>query len=121
MNFWKLVRAGFHAILTCGPAQTSFQVDIEIYEDKLSQSGDRILSSHITICNILQVYQIIEEGKESINTRRVEVLHFSLMYKQCISRCSATEFVNKTHTRLNLHGEFRTNLIYQYREPINLS
>ena len=25
-----------------------FQVDIEIYEDKLGQSGDRILSSHIT-------------------------------------------------------------------------
>ena len=28
---------------------TGFQVDIEIYIDKLSQSGDRILSSHITI------------------------------------------------------------------------
>ena len=25
-----------------------FKVDIEIYEDKLDQSGDRILSSHIT-------------------------------------------------------------------------
>ena len=46
--FWKLVPAGFHAILTCRPVYTSFQVDIKIYEDKLSQSGDRILSSHIT-------------------------------------------------------------------------
>ena len=42
------MRAGFHAILPCGPVQTSFQVKIEIYEDKLGQSGDRILSSHIT-------------------------------------------------------------------------
>ena len=49
INFWKLVGAGFHAILTCKPVQTSFQVDIEIYEDEFSQSGDRILSSHITI------------------------------------------------------------------------
>ena len=31
-----------------GPVQTSFQVDIEIYEDNLDQSGDRILSSHVT-------------------------------------------------------------------------
>ena len=46
--FWKLVPGGFHAILTCGPVETSFQEDIEIYEDKLGQSGDRILSSHIT-------------------------------------------------------------------------
>ena len=29
--------------------EDGFQVDIEIYEDKVSQSGDRILSSHITI------------------------------------------------------------------------
>ena len=28
--------------------KTSFQVDIEIYEDKLGKSGDRIHSSHIT-------------------------------------------------------------------------
>ena len=48
MNFWKLAQAVFHAILTYGPVQTSFQVDIEIYEEKLSQSGDRVLSSHIT-------------------------------------------------------------------------
>ena len=41
------MRAGFHAILTCGLVLTSFQVDIEINEDKLGQSGDRILSSHI--------------------------------------------------------------------------
>ena len=34
---------------TCRPVQTSFQVDIEIYEDKLGQSGDMILSSYITI------------------------------------------------------------------------
>ena len=39
--------------LTCGPVQTSFQVDIEIYEDKLDKSGDRILSSRITICFIM--------------------------------------------------------------------
>ena len=26
---------------------TSFQVDIETYEDKLGQSGDRIISSHL--------------------------------------------------------------------------
>ena len=49
INFWKQFRAAFHAILTCGPVKTSFQVDIEIYVDKLSQSGDSILSSHITI------------------------------------------------------------------------
>ena len=36
-------------MLTYGPVLTSFQVDIEIYEDKLGQSGDRILSSHITM------------------------------------------------------------------------
>ena len=29
--------------------EDGFQVDIEIYEDKVSQSGDRILFSHITI------------------------------------------------------------------------
>ena len=52
INFWKLVPAGFHAILTFGPVKTSFQVDIEIYENKLSQSGDRILSSHITMVYI---------------------------------------------------------------------
>ena len=49
------MRAGFHAILTCGPVQTSFQVDIEIYEDKLGQTGDRILSSHITTAYIFTV------------------------------------------------------------------
>ena len=43
-------------ILTCGPVQTSFQVDIEIYEDKLSESGDRILSSHITKNVIIKVF-----------------------------------------------------------------
>ena len=48
INFWKLVRAGFNPISPSGPVQTSFQVDIEIYEDKMGQSGDRILSSHIT-------------------------------------------------------------------------
>ena len=47
INFWKLVPAVFHAILTCGPVKITFQVDIEIYEDKLGQSGNRILSSHI--------------------------------------------------------------------------
>ena len=46
--FLKLVRAGFHAILTCGPVKTSFQVALEIYDDKVGQSGERILSSHIT-------------------------------------------------------------------------
>ena len=30
------------------PVKTVFQVDIEIYKDKLSQSGNRILSSHKT-------------------------------------------------------------------------
>ena len=30
------------------PVSTGFHVDIDIYEDKLSQSGDRILSSQIT-------------------------------------------------------------------------
>ena len=47
-SFLKLVLVDFHAILTCGLVQTSFQIDIEIYEDKLRQSGDRIFSSHIT-------------------------------------------------------------------------
>ena len=44
----KILTSGNYAILSCGPVQTCFQVDIEIYEDKLGQSGDRILSSHIT-------------------------------------------------------------------------
>ena len=48
INFGKLVGAGFHAILTCKPVQTSFLVDIKIYVDEFSQSGNRILSSHIT-------------------------------------------------------------------------
>ena len=52
LNFWKLVQAGFYPISPSGPVVTSFPVDIEIYEDKLGQSGDRILSSHITILNI---------------------------------------------------------------------
>ena len=37
--------------------QSSFQVDIEIYEDKFGQSGDRILSSHITIAVRLNPYR----------------------------------------------------------------
>ena len=49
INFWKLGVAGFHAILTSKPVQTSLQVDIEIYEYAFSQSQDRILSSHISI------------------------------------------------------------------------
>ena len=36
------------AILICMPVYTSFQVDIQIYEDIIGQSGDMILSSHIT-------------------------------------------------------------------------
>ena len=48
INFWKLVRPGFHPISPPGPVKTSFQVDIEIYEDKLGKSGYKILSSHIT-------------------------------------------------------------------------
>ena len=47
------VRAGFHAILTCGPVKTSFQVDIEIYEDKLGQSRDKVRSGHITNISII--------------------------------------------------------------------
>ena len=42
-------------IQTCGPVETSFQVDIEIYEDKLGQSGDRILSSHIANIDSLRL------------------------------------------------------------------
>ena len=52
----KLVRAGFYPISPSGPVLTSFQVDIEIYEDKLGQSGDRILSSHIT--KLISVYDV---------------------------------------------------------------
>ena len=48
INFWKLVGAGLHAILTYRPVTTGFQVDLEIYKDKVNQSGNRILSSHIT-------------------------------------------------------------------------
>ena len=44
INFWDLVGAGFHAILTCKPVPTSFQVDIEIYTDEFNQSGDSIFS-----------------------------------------------------------------------------
>ena len=35
--------------------KNSFHGDIEIYEDKLAQSGDRILSSHITIGVIMVI------------------------------------------------------------------
>ena len=41
--------ACFHPISPSKPVKTSFQEDIQIYEDKLDQSGDRILSSHITM------------------------------------------------------------------------
>ena len=52
-------------MLTCGPVQTSFQVDIEIYEDKLSQSGDRILSSHITKNVIIKLFlQFVYSNKD---------------------------------------------------------
>ena len=44
INFWDLVGAGFHAILTRKPVPTSFQVDIDIYEDEFSQSGDSFFS-----------------------------------------------------------------------------
>ena len=36
------------------PVQTSFQIDIEIYEDKLCQPGNSILSSH-TKCILVPV------------------------------------------------------------------
>ena len=72
INFWKLVRAGFHAILICGPVYTSFQVDIEIYEDKLGQSVDRILSSHITNIVILTIiiYNCTFDGSTSISVQK---------------------------------------------------
>ena len=44
IDFWDLVGAGFHAILTCKPVPISFQVDIEIYTDEFSQSGDSVFS-----------------------------------------------------------------------------
>ena len=62
---WKLVRAGFHAILTCGTGQTSFQVDIDIYVDKLGQSGDRILSSHITNIYIKRNENVYNQGQRA--------------------------------------------------------
>ena len=37
INFWKLVPAGFHAILIYEPVETSFQVDIEIYKRQIGQ------------------------------------------------------------------------------------
>ena len=64
INFWKLIPAGFHAISTCRPVKTSFQVDIGIYDDKLGQSGDRILSSHIT-------NNIIYLQKQGISLKKV--------------------------------------------------
>ena len=67
INLWKLVRAGFHAILNCGPVLTSFRVDIEIYEDKLGQSGDRILSSHITKNVIIKMFlQFVHSNKDKL-------------------------------------------------------
>ena len=47
INFWKLVLAGVHPKSPSRPVKTSFQKDIKIYEDKLGQSGDMILSSHM--------------------------------------------------------------------------
>ena len=38
---------------TCRPVLTSFQVGIEIYEDTQDQSGDRVLSTHITNVSII--------------------------------------------------------------------
>ena len=33
INFWILVGAAFHAMLTCKPVQISFQVELKINED----------------------------------------------------------------------------------------
>ena len=41
------ILAGFHAIYTCQPVKAGYQVDIEIYIDKLSKSGYSFLPSHI--------------------------------------------------------------------------
>ena len=47
------------------PVLTSFQVDIEIYENKLAQSGDRILSSHITKDVIIKLFlQFVYSNKD---------------------------------------------------------
>ena len=71
----KLVRAGFHPISPVGPVKTSFQVDIDIYKDKLCQSGDRIISSHITkiiiFFLITQPSLVITAQMKGINTRHV--------------------------------------------------
>ena len=47
-----------------------FQVDIEIYEDKLSQSGDRILSSHIRIYHI-GLCNIFFQGEQHLTDKIV--------------------------------------------------
>ena len=49
INLKELAWASLNPISTSGPVWSSFQVDIEIYLRKLSQSGARTLSSHITI------------------------------------------------------------------------
>ena len=36
-----------------------FSVEIDLYDDKLGQSGDRILSSHITTINMLYTLLLI--------------------------------------------------------------
>ena len=38
------------------PVKTSFQVDLEINEDKFGQSGDRILSSHMHVTIVLMCH-----------------------------------------------------------------
>ena len=53
-----------------------FQVDIEIYEDKLGQSGDRILSSHIAkIINIKLTGEQFYCGTNFLNTLYLPLLH----------------------------------------------
>ena len=44
------------------PVKTGFQVDMEIYKDNLSQSGNRILSSHITMVFVALGSHVILHG-----------------------------------------------------------
>ena len=50
--------ASFHLISTCRPVKARFQVEIEINEDLLGQSGDRIRWSHITIHDIMYIVDL---------------------------------------------------------------
>ena len=68
-NQFELVFIIYHPVGQFRPV--CFQVDIEIYEDKLGQSGDSIIFSHITIRFVTTWLQPVpQEDKPSFGPHR---------------------------------------------------